>query len=125
MSEIIEKFKICDKIPQNMRQNIKLLHVFDDCIIDKNVLFVTLDDRVYGLGDNSYGCLGLGHSETVHSPQIIPELCHKNVQYFRNGYDFVLAVMAGNNGIYGWGRNHRGQLGLGHVTPDEIGRAHV
>ena len=91
MSEIIEKFRICAKIPQNMRQNIKLLHVFDDYSINnKNVLFVTLDDRVYGLGDNSFGCLGLGHLSTVQSPQIIPELCGHMVQGFMNsGYNSV------------------------------------
>ncbi|CAG2104443.1 unnamed protein product [Medioppia subpectinata] len=34
-----------------------------------NVLFVTNDDMVYGMGSNYYGSLGLGHNRAVNTPQ--------------------------------------------------------
>ncbi|CAG2114915.1 unnamed protein product, partial [Medioppia subpectinata] len=40
----------------------------------KNVLFVTTDDRVYGLGTNSEGVLGLGHNRPIDTPEEVPEL---------------------------------------------------
>ncbi|CAG2161621.1 unnamed protein product [Oppiella nova] len=65
---------------------------------------------VYGLGSNSFGSLELGHNVVVKSPQIIGELCYKNIKQFFNGYNFVLALTH-DNCLYSWGRNARGQLG--------------
>ena len=108
-SEVLEKLAICGKIDGNMKQSIKLLHVFDEYDkngknFETNALFVTNDDLVYGLGRNLWGCLGLGHNSAVDSPKLIPELCHKNIQYFVKGMRFVLAVNAENH-IYSWGQN--------------------
>ena len=79
MSKVLDKFEIIEKVDQNLKQKIKLFHVFDD---EKgfNVLFTTSDDKVYGLGQNSFGCCGLGHNSVVNEPQVIPELCHKNIK---------------------------------------------
>ncbi|CAG2171901.1 unnamed protein product, partial [Oppiella nova] len=73
---------------------------------------------VYGLGDNRYGCLGLGHNVSIHSPQLIPELCHQNIQTFITGFDFVLAMDTVNH-IYSLGHNIWGQLGR-DVTPEGV-----
>jgi len=86
-----------------------LFYVFNDYYNEKNVLFVTNDDLVFGLGVNIKGCLGLGHNSAVHSPQLIPQLCHKSVQQFINAFDFVLAFTQDNQ-IYSLGQNSRGQL---------------
>ncbi|CAG2105953.1 unnamed protein product, partial [Medioppia subpectinata] len=40
----------------------------------KNLLFVTTNDRVYGLGSNSEGVLGLGHNRPIHTPEEVLEL---------------------------------------------------
>ena len=72
---------------------------------------MTNNDTVYGFGSNYWGSIGLGHNMPVNSPQIITELCHKNIKQFINGRDFVLAVDC-NNYIYGWGQNNVGQLGI-------------
>ncbi|CAG2166883.1 unnamed protein product [Oppiella nova] len=66
---------------------------------------------VYGLGSNSKGQLGLGHNTSIHTPQPVPQLCHKNIHQFINGCDFVLAVNTDNNVIFSFGCNSRGQLG--------------
>ncbi|CAG2172767.1 unnamed protein product [Oppiella nova] len=66
---------------------------------------------VYGLGSNSEGQLGLGHNTPIHTPKRVPELCHKNIHQFFNGYNFVLAVNTDNNVIFSFGLNDEGQLG--------------
>jgi len=53
---------------------------------------VTTDDLIYGLGSNEFGRLGFGHTRAVNSPQIIPELCHKNIQEFLTASTFVLGI---------------------------------
>ena len=101
MSEIINKFKITNKINYDLKQKIKLFHFFDDQIGD-NVLFVTNDDKVFTFGQNSDGCCGLGHNSVVTQPQEIPELSHKNIKQFFNGLYFVL-TLTNDNHLYGWG----------------------
>ncbi|CAG2168788.1 unnamed protein product [Oppiella nova] len=59
------------------------------------------------------GTLGLGHNTPIHTPQRVPQLCHKNIHQFINGYHFVLAVNTDNNVIFSFGRNNEGQLGRG------------
>src|ERR1700754_4927665 len=95
MSSFINKFTICEKIPKTTKENIKLIHIFDDKTRVKtsmhlNVLYVTTDDMVYGFGSNKCGSLGLGHNITVDSPLIIPELCHQNIEHFIIGATFVV-----------------------------------
>ena len=98
------------KSEENIIKSIQLFHVFDD-ERGYNILFVTNRGLVYGLGSNYCGSLGLGHNYVVNSPQIIGELCHKNITQFLIGYNFVLAFTQ-HNCLYGWGRNDWGQLGL-------------
>ncbi|CAG2102833.1 unnamed protein product, partial [Medioppia subpectinata] len=66
-----------------------------------NVLFV-INNMVYGFGHNGNGCLGLGHNRPAPQPQEIPELRNQSIQYFVNGYNFMLAVNAVNN-VFSWG----------------------
>ena len=113
-SFVIEEFNLCSNISEEVITEIKILHVFDD---EKgyNVLFITSDDKVFGFGSNCFGCCGLGHNSVVNEPQIIPELCHKNIQQFFIGYDFILALNKDNK-VYGWGMNDLGQCGRGTIN---------
>ena len=63
--------------------------VFDD-ERGSNMLFVTDDDRVYGLGSNIRGSLGLGQNQYVSEPQEITELRNKKIQNFFNGFEFIV-----------------------------------
>ena len=92
MSTLLDNFRICDTIDTNIRHEIKLFHVFGDINDKKNILFVTNNDTVYGLGANVYGRLGFGHNMDVKTPLIIRELCGQRIQQFINGKDFVLAM---------------------------------
>ncbi|XP_054158786.1 probable E3 ubiquitin-protein ligase HERC4, partial [Oppia nitens] len=86
-------------------------YVFDDRV-GINMLFVTHDDRVYGLGTNAWGSLGLGHKQYVSQPQEIEELRHKKIINFLNGYSFVI-FQSSDKCVYCCGLNYCGQLGIG------------
>src|ERR1700759_4818279 len=112
----LDHFKICLKIEPKLKKIVKAFHVFND---EKglNVLFITSDDKVYGLGQNSSGCCGLGHNSVVNEPQVIPELCHKNIKQFFIGWNFVLAL--NNVGqVFSWGNNAYGQLANGFISSE-------
>ena len=82
-------------------------------------MFITSDDKVYGFGQNSFGCCGLGHNSVANEPQVIPELCHKNIKQFFIGRTFVLAL--NNDGqVFSWGYNSVGQLGIGVCSSEYL-----
>ena len=114
MSELLNRFRIFYKISEEIKREIKIFHVFYD-IKGKNVLFITSDDKVFGFGSNVFGCCGLGHNSVVNEPQIIPELCHKNIQQFFIGNTFMLGFTIEKQ-VCGWGNNSLGQLGRGYVS---------
>ena len=111
------RFPICSKLDENFRQDIKLIHVFDN---NKNVLFVTTDDRVFGFGYNESGVLGLGHNERVEQPIEVTELTDKRIkEFFTDGQDFVVAISEDNR-VFTWGHNNCGQLGTNCVTDESV-----
>ena len=110
---ILKNFTIC-KNPNLNNFTIKYFHIFDDNN-GFNILFVSKEDKVYSFGSNQFGSCGLGHNKNVKDPQIIPELCYKNIEQFSNGLDFVLGI-DNDNKLYGWGRNNYGQLGKSMIN---------
>src|ERR1700692_525634 len=107
----LDHFKICSKIEPKLKKIVKVFHVFDDNF-GLNVLFITSDDNVYGFGQNSFGCCGLGHNNVVNEPQVIPELCHKKIKQFFIGMNFVTALNDEGK-VFVWGNNSFGQLANG------------
>ncbi|CAG2163192.1 unnamed protein product [Oppiella nova] len=107
---------IYNNIPNNPCQG-NSLSVSSAPVVSRrlNILFVTTDDIVYGLGSNSEGQLGLGHNRPVDTPEEVPELSEQNIYQFINGEDFVLAINSEHR-LYSWGRNDRGQLALDAPT---------
>uniref|UniRef100_A0A673CB88 Uncharacterized protein n=1 Tax=Sphaeramia orbicularis TaxID=375764 RepID=A0A673CB88_9TELE len=70
---------------------------------------------VYTWGVDSRGQLGLGKKTPgVHSPEQVRSLCSVPVVEITAGGEqsFGLSV---SGSVFSWGRNHRGQLGLGHT----------
>src|SRR6185437_13766217 len=118
MSTLLDNFRICDTIDTTIRHEIKLFHVISHYKAENNMLFVTNNDTVYGLGANAYGCLGFGHDMDVKTPLIIRELCGQRIQQFINGGDFVLAMNEDNH-VFSWGHNDEGQCAR-DVTPEGI-----
>ncbi|CAG2100101.1 unnamed protein product [Medioppia subpectinata] len=103
------------RIPDNRPDCRQSFYIFDD-INGHNILFITNDDMVYGMGSNYYGSLGLGHNRAVNTPHIIPGLCLQNIQQFICGSDICCGfhhslVLTSDGCVYGWGANMFGQLG--------------
>eukprot|EP01025_Chloroclados_australasicus_P025419 TRINITY_DN2539_c0_g1_i1.p2 TRINITY_DN2539_c0_g1~~TRINITY_DN2539_c0_g1_i1.p2 ORF type:complete len:402 (-),score=54.71 TRINITY_DN2539_c0_g1_i1:677-1882(-) len=71
------------------------------------------DGNVYAWGWNKFGQLGLGHSRSCVSPQIVPALQEHNIQLLACGWRHSMAI-AGNGDFYVWGRGSYGRLGLGN-----------
>ncbi|XP_029910454.1 probable E3 ubiquitin-protein ligase HERC3 isoform X2 [Myripristis murdjan] len=77
---------------------------------------LTKDGQVYTWGQDSSGQLGLGKRKpVVGSPQLVRSLwANPLVQVSAGGeQSFALAV---SGSVFSWGKNHRGQLGLGDTT---------
>ena len=102
--------EIFDEIPIKLKKVIKSFYVFDDRK-KYNVLFVTLNDKVFGFGFNAFGVCGFGHQMVVNEPKIIEELCDKSVIQFYNGICSAFALTSDNK-LYGWSNNQFGQLGV-------------
>ena len=67
-----------------------------------NALFVTIDDKVFGFGQNDNGVCGQGCNDKIKNPLIITELCDKNVIDFFNGETFAMALTS-DNSLFVWG----------------------
>ena len=106
----IDKFVISKNISKDMKQFIKYFHVFK--YFGRNILFVTIDDKVFGLGNNICGVCGVGHQNEINSIESIPELWDKRVKQFFTGKDFVLCLTSDYQ-LFSWGKNDHGQLGIG------------
>ena len=118
MSELINNFEIFDVISNNIKKVIKRFYVFHDRK-GYNVLFVTINDKVFGFGSNGYGVCGFGHQMVVNETKIIEELCDKSVIQFYNGMRSAFALTSDNK-LYGWGNNQFGQLGLKIVNQTKL-----
>ena len=118
--DMLNSFIIFENVPRELKKIIKYFHVFKTRYFHgNNVLFVTIDDKVFGMGKNENGVLGLGHQNEVNEVEIIPELCDKGVNNFYNSEDFVFCLTSDNR-IYSWGKNDYGQLGIGESKTQQI-----
>eukprot|EP01060_Flectonema_neradi_P034948 TRINITY_DN6279_c0_g1_i1.p1 TRINITY_DN6279_c0_g1~~TRINITY_DN6279_c0_g1_i1.p1 ORF type:complete len:957 (+),score=177.36 TRINITY_DN6279_c0_g1_i1:1-2871(+) len=82
-----------------------------------HTLCLTTDGRVYSFGSNTKGQLGLGHKTSTTTPTPIYSLSGSEVVQMACGDEHSL-VLTTDNKVYSWGRNDRGQLGLG-TTNDQ------
>ena len=107
---LLEEFDISEKIPKELKNNIKYYHVFNSELPKQSLLFVTNDDKVYALGDNSHSKLGLSHYKDVESPEEVIELSGKRIKEFFVGKYYVLGHSSDGN-LYSWGNNVYGLMG--------------
>ena len=122
----IDKFLICDKIPQKLKKIVKYFFVFktnsNENEENSNLCFVTNNDKVFALGGNRNGVLGLGHQDQINKVEIIPELCAKSVKDFYNSENFALCLTSDNR-LYRWGGNDNSEFGnaeLSYFKPSSI-----
>ena len=116
MSDLLSELKIFENC--DFKNDIKYYHVWDEGK-HKSSLFVTNDDKVYGINiDNiiitlSYRSVSEENKNKNLSklkPIEIKELSDKKIKEFHIGRYFVLALSEENK-LYSWGNNDYGQLG--------------
>lgn len=95
-------------VPVKIATNIKQISAGDE-----HSLLLRKDGKVFAFGKNSYGQLGDG--SFASADKLIECLIPSNFSIDRvvAGSDFSLAL-TGDGKVLGWGRNDRGQLGLGN-----------
>ncbi|XP_046916522.2 uncharacterized protein LOC124496983 [Dermatophagoides farinae] len=87
----------------------------------EHILLLREDGKLFTMGDNSFGQLGRNNdSSSSFTYMIDTGLSH--VKRIACGSDFSIAMT--DNGVYSWGENECGQLGINHVyqqnTPKKI-----
>ena len=116
----LNSFEILQEVCDDLKFIIKLFYVFKPYYSDNsknnefNALFVTIDDKVFGFGENENAVCGQGYDSLIEDPVVIPKLCDKGVKELFNGFDFVLCLTSDNK-LFSWGMNNHGQLGIGCV----------
>merc|ERR1712151_738267 len=75
--------------------------------------------NLYCWGSNEYGELGLDLNPIMtgvwnkKTPQLVRELVYYEVKHVSGGKHHTCAIVGADNTLYCWGRNNKGQLGLG------------
>jgi alpha-tubulin suppressor-like RCC1 family protein len=80
---------------------------------NEHSLFVTEDGKVYTAGYNDNGQCGMGSTQQVRQPTLIPVLEGEDISqvHVYNGCEHTLAV-ARDGRIFSFGYNYRGQVSL-------------
>ena len=78
MSSIVNNFSIFREFPKDLKQNIRLFHIFEH-----NFAYcVTNDDKVYGFGKIINDYFGYNENNDNKSYVLIHELCDKRIDQF-------------------------------------------
>jgi len=85
-----------------------------ECITE-HTIFIASDGKVYGVGHNGYGQLGLGDTTNRYTPVEITFLSDKIITHVACGW-FHTVFLASDGKVYSCGYNSYGQLGLGNTT---------
>lgn len=105
------KYVILERITKRNKFDVKLLFIFGNK--GQEVLFITKNDDVFAFGKNIYGRLGFGHINSIDAPEIVIDLCRKNIIEFANGSGHVVAKSKDGQ-TFCWGYNASGQMGNGN-----------
>ena len=106
----LRKFRIFNTLPEILDSKVKYYHQFREYDSDYySAIYVMNDNKVYGIGFNLEGILGLGHKKRISKYTSIPELCDQNIEEFFEGRGYIFA-RSKENQIFSWGDNFAGKL---------------
>ena len=105
VTQKLKNFKIFDTLPEILNSKVKFYHQIYR-FNRYSGIFVMNDNKVYGIGFNYFGALGLGHERHVSEYTLIEELCDQNIEEFFGGKCYMFA-RNDKNQIYSWGYNDR------------------
>jgi alpha-tubulin suppressor-like RCC1 family protein len=86
----IKEWKVLYKLNPQFVNNIEFLCVLGQ--IRNEVLIVTKNDKFYSFGNNSNGCLGLGHKYPIEEPFVVNELCDQQIIQISYVFEHVMAL---------------------------------
>ncbi|KAF0700765.1 Aste57867_8718 [Aphanomyces stellatus] len=97
-------------------QALEHVHVTQVACGGTHTLFLTKDHRVYGCGSNEHGQLTdtVPTDATTELPVDL-QLTHHGLRVVAAGDHHSMGVTATGGAVVAWGRNDKGQLGLGHT----------
>ena len=112
MSDQITKLSVFNDVESEQVINaINWLYAsISPCSNKKFGIFGTKDGKVYGIGDNSTGQLGLGHNKSVNDHQEVDKLNNVKIIEFIDG-NCCMYAKTEDNRAFSWGGNAWGQLG--------------
>lgn len=84
-----------------------------------NTFIITKQGRLYSFGYGRFGALGLGDCEFQHTPTLVRNIAKKCVVKISAGFSHTF-VMTDKEELFGWGRNNKGQIGVGAETDYEL-----
>jgi alpha-tubulin suppressor-like RCC1 family protein len=91
-----------------------------DVVAGRGTSFIiTKRGHLYSFGNGRYGVLGHGDSESYVLPRRVMTLERKFVLKIGVGA-FHAVALADDHVFYAWGRNHKGQLGIGKESNEEL-----
>ncbi|XP_062510211.1 X-linked retinitis pigmentosa GTPase regulator-like isoform X2 [Corticium candelabrum] len=76
-------------------------------------MFVSDNGLLLSCGSGHYGCLGQGDRSDCLKPKLIESLLQEDVVHVSCG-SYHLAAVCAAGGVFTWGRNSAGQLGIGN-----------
>ncbi|XP_045102157.1 X-linked retinitis pigmentosa GTPase regulator-like isoform X2 [Portunus trituberculatus] len=90
---------------------------------DEHTAVLTESGRVFTIGNNDMGQLGLGTTKPVLKPSCVKSIKPEKVVHIGCGRSHTIAACF-SGGVYAWGHNGDGQLGTGdhvdHLSPVQI-----
>ena len=101
-------------IPKTLKSDVKCFYKSEDF-----EFHVTNDNKVYVLGTDKFGKIGLGDARGCNVMTEIIELDDKDIDEFFEGYNCVFA-RSETNEIFSWGWNEHGQLALGFKSAKRL-----
>ena len=109
----LKKLQIFKSLPELMESKVKLYHQITEIHLpDYSAIIVMYDNKVYGIGYNIHGKLGLGHTRRENEYTLIEELCDKYIEEFFEG-EYCMFARNNQNEIFNWGVNTGGIFTLG------------
>ena len=106
-----------------MERLLELLKVKQLIVDRKSTFALTEEGGVFAWGNNDSGQLGLGNNHVINTPTEITIFKENKVEQFIVEFGSNFALTKGG-GVFAWGHNYSGQLGLGdnneRLIPTEV-----
>jgi len=110
----MQMWPLMNILDQSIRSQVHLVFAFG--VNATEVIFTTMDKKVYALGCNNNGCFGCGDTESSLRPRKINELDNKKIVDISAGSGPHVVVLTDEGEVYSWGHNVYTQIGSGVST---------